>query len=152
MVYHLTMKRVLIPTDFSSDSFNTIDHVLKLLRFSNYSSYILLLNTYLIPSTTYPDKVIEMNDQIKQISEMNLKKELIKAQVLSSNQLISIETSSRMGTLYNVISELTKNEKFDIVAMGKDGGKHIQKVSETLKRLGGPTLLVGSNTSRVYNT
>ncbi|MBT3980986.1 MAG: universal stress protein [Bacteriovoracaceae bacterium] len=146
------MKRVLIPTDFSSDSFNTIDHVLKLLRFSNYSSYILLLNTYLIPSTTYPDKVIEMNDQIKQISEMNLKKELIKAQVLSSNQLISIETSSRMGTLYNVISELTKNEKFDIVAMGKDGGKHIQKVSETLKRLGGPTLLVGSNTSRVYNT
>lgn len=108
---------------------------------------VLLLNTYLVSPNTPNEKVIEENDRIRKLSQnlLSQEKEAILKELLGNggeHQHITVETSSRMGTLQNIVSQMLEREKFDFVAMGKDGGRNVQTIASMLKTQKGPPLFV----------
>ena len=134
------MKKILITTDFSKHSKNTIKYVLNLFQTSQIPCQITLLNTYVVQQTD-AKQVITMNDEMKRKSKEGLLAEEIEAKKLLNNSHISINTTSHMGSLKNVIWQLLKKEKIDLVAMGKDGGKHVETIQTLLKEEECPLLI-----------
>ncbi len=126
------MKNVLIPTDFSHHSRHSIECVLDLLQNTSKPCRILLVNSFMILQTD-AKLVIAQNDEAKQISLDGLLRDKNFANKNLPNPLITIETVSHMGSLRNVISHLLLKERFDLIAMGKDGGKNIETISKLLK-------------------
>lgn len=134
------MKKVLIATDFSPHAQYTVEYVLDFLQDTKASCEVYLLNTYMVLQND-ADRVISVNDQLKKQSQIGLQQAEKAAQKLIKNPLIKISSISRMGSLKNVISQLLKKEKFDFVAMGKNGGKNVESISEVLKEKHCPLLL-----------
>jgi hypothetical protein len=100
----------------------------------------MLLNTYLVQQTD-PGQVIKLNDELKNISKAGLEAERLEAVGKITNPHISIETSSHMGSLNYVILQFLQKEKIDMVAMGKNGGKHVETISTLLKQQHCPLLI-----------
>ena len=141
------MKYILITTDFSHHSKYTVQYVLNFMQETNIPCRIILLNTYLPPQTD-PDQVISVNDTLRMKSKIGLLQEMVEAQKNIRNPLITIETRSHIGTLKNVILQLLQNNKFDLVAMGKNGGKHVETISVLLKQQHCPLLITYQDDTR----
>jgi nucleotide-binding universal stress UspA family protein len=134
------MKRILIPTDFSKHAGHSIDYVLNLFEQTQSPCRILLLNTYIFQQTD-PKQVLIINDELKKRSKEGLafqKEELLKR---IKNPNITVETISHLGSLHNVVLQLLQKEEVDLVAMGKDTGKHLAQISELLKQHHCPVLI-----------
>ena len=101
--------------------------------------HITLVNTYMVQQTD-PSQVIELNDQLKRKSKTGLEQELISAQTKVKNPLITLDIVSHMGSLNNVVLQLIRNQAYDLVAMGKNGGKHVETISSLLKQQKCPLL------------
>lgn len=140
MFYPANMKRILIATDFSIHSKHSIQCVLKHLHDTQTPSQLLLLNTFIVQQTD-PARVILENDELKKRSKAGLEQERIEALKLVKSPDVSIETASHMGSLNNVIAQLVHKEKYDLVAMGRDGGRHVASVSALLKQLHFPLFI-----------
>jgi nucleotide-binding universal stress UspA family protein len=134
------MKSILIATDFSCHSKYTIEFVLNFLRDTQIACKILLVNTYMVQQTD-PGQVILLNDELKQKSKLGLEQARKSASEINKNPNISIETSSHLGSLKYVILQLLGKEKVDLVAMGKNGGKHVDTISILLKQQACPLLI-----------
>lgn len=134
------MKSILIPTDFSSHSQYTLRYVLELIRETKSPSRVLLVNTYLVELKDDSQELVQLNDVLKSQSKKNLEKQKAQALEWVSNPNINIETASHMGSLTNVITNLIKREGIDLVAMGKDGGSHVEQIADLLKKLKCPLL------------
>ncbi len=127
------MKRILIATDFSLNSRHTLQVVLDMLKDTKQESQVFLLNTFMVQQTD-PNKVIQLNDQLKKSSLEGLEAELRFAQELIQNPLVKLETVSQMGSLNHVVQQLLTKKNIELVAMGKDGGRHVESVTEVLKK------------------
>ncbi len=64
-----------------------------------------------------------------------------------SNPNISVDTASHIGSLNNVVRQLLQKEKFDLVVMGKNDGKHIEAISALLKQQLCPFLITHAKDS-----
>lgn len=135
------MRNILIPTDFSLQSQATLKSVLDSLKDTKDPTRILLINTYMVDLNQEPGHLIQLNDELKNFSKRGLEIELSNAQKWVTNPNVKIETASHMGSLTNVIRNLIRIEKFDMVAMGKDQGKRVAQVASLLKMQKGPTLV-----------
>lgn len=138
------MKKVLITTDFSPHSKHAIKQVLEKFQSSGEPCQILLLNTYMVLSSD-PDRMINLvnlNDELKRESKNGLALEVNEVKkMLKSEDKISINTMSHMGSLKNVIGLLLKKENIDLVVMGKDGGKNVETITPFLKEKSIPLLV-----------
>lgn len=134
------MKSILIATDFSKHSKYTIRFILDFMKDTKIPCNIFLLNTFLVLQSN-ANQVISDNDELKKISKFKLNQEIIEAKNYAANANIIIEAISHMGSLNNVILQLLHKQIFDLVAMGKDEGKHVETISTLLKEEG-CTLLV----------
>lgn len=90
---------------------------------------------------TDPLQVISFNDELKRRSKAGLERQCADAMRRITNKNITVETASHMGSLNNVILQLLRKEGIDLVAMGKDGGKHVESVSSLLKLQQCPLLI-----------
>jgi hypothetical protein len=134
------MKRILLPTDFTCHSKHTLEYVLNFLQDTQISCHITLVNTYMVQQTD-PRQVIQLNDQLKQTSKKGLEQALDYAQSQIKNPLITVDIASHMGSLNNVVLQMIRDKEFDLVAMGKNGGKHVETISVLLKQLECPLLI-----------
>lgn len=134
------MKNILITTDFTKDSRYSLQYMLELLKDVQSPCKILLVNTYMVQHTD-PSKIIMLNDELKSKSKDGLEKQRSETLKLITNPNISIEVASHMGSLRNVIHQLLDSTKFDLVVMGKNGGKHVESVSTLLKQKHCPLLI-----------
>lgn len=139
------MKSILVTTDFSTHSQYTLKYVLDLLKDTQDISRILLVNTYLVDLNNDPQKYVQLNDELKSSSIINLEKQKTEAMEWTQNPMIIIDTASHMGSLLNVITNLIRKEKIDLVAMGKSGSIHDQQIVDLLKRQKCPLLLTYSS-------
>lgn len=122
------MKRILVTTDFSRPCQNTLDFVLDHLFQENITAKIFLLNTYLVQETD-PGRALAQNDELKRQSKEGLANEIWRvSRMLKPNQ-IEIEPITQLGSLPNVIPLILKIHDIDLLAMPKDGGKHIELIS-----------------------
>lgn len=133
MPYARIMKKILITTDFTFDAKYTIEFVLDLFRETQIPCRIILLNTFMIQQTD-PGKIIALNDEMKLRSKTGLERQRTEAMDGVRNSNISIEIASHMGSLTNVILQLLSTNKIDMVAMGKNCGKHVEKVAALLEQ------------------
>jgi len=116
------VKIILIPTDFSASSKNVIECVLSFLKEVGEDYKLLLLNTYLVP-TSQPEDLIAVHDELRKKSREGLEDQRKKMESANLNARISFDTLSHMGTLENVIPHIVKNHHIDCVVMGIDQEK-----------------------------
>lgn len=134
------MKTILVATDFSPHSRDALKGAVDLLRETQEPSKILLLNTYLVDLNQDPSTLIQRNDELKKQSRNNLEIEKSFALENVRNPLINIETLSHMGSLSNVITNLLRVEKYDLVVMAKQGCHNVEYFEELLKKYNCPFL------------
>ncbi len=134
------MKRILIPTDFSSEAGQTLEYVLNLFSKTAAPCRIILLHTYIFQQTDR-DKVMVMNDELKWLSREGLSKQRSHAMKNIQNSHITIETISQFGTLRNVVFHLLQKGEVDLVAMGKDEDTKLEQISTLLLDYNCPLLI-----------
>jgi nucleotide-binding universal stress UspA family protein len=139
--YDRSMKNVLLPTDFSSQSRYSLEYVLGFLQHTMVPSRVLLVNTYILQMSADPLHLVSINDELKKKSKGLLDKEVFWARAHCLNPLVTIEAASHMGTLNNVILNLLRREDIDLVAMGKGNGNHVDQVASLLKLQNCPLLI-----------
>lgn len=135
------MKKILLPTDFSKNSWNAIAYALQL--FKNDTCKFFLLNTY-TPVIYHVEYVFAepaqfgMADMIRVGSLKQLKEQKDKMEKEFNNPKHEIETIASFNTLISEIKEVTENRAIDYVVMGTKGASGIKEV------------LFGSNTVHVF--
>ena len=135
------MKKILLPTDFSDNSWNAIKYALQLFKEQECKFYI--LNTY-IP-IVYNMEYMMSGSNIYELDEMqkiestkgleNIKTEISKG---FKNSNHSIEIISSFNNLIPEITDVIDREEIDFVIMGTKGATGAKEV------------LFGSNTVHVF--
>ncbi|WP_298493602.1 universal stress protein [uncultured Algibacter sp.] len=135
------MKNILLPTDFSRNSWNAITYALQL--FKNESCKFYLLNTY-TPAIYQVEYVLVepaqfgMYDAIKDNALKNLSDFETRIENEYKNPKHKIETMAVFNTLVQEIKDIVKKKKIDFVVMGTKGASGLKEV------------LFGSNTVHVF--
>lgn len=135
------MKKILLPTDFSKNSWNAITYALKL--FKNDTCTFVLLNTY-TPVVYHVEYVLVnpaqfgLADAVRETSLKQLKDFKAKMIKAFNNPKHTIETKAVFNTLIPEIKEVVENEHIDYVVMGTKGAT------------GAKEILFGSNTVHVF--
>ncbi|MFB9056106.1 universal stress protein [Mariniflexile ostreae] len=135
------MKKILLPTDFSNNSWNAIAYALQL--FKNESCTFYVLNTY-TPMIYHAEHVLvnsaqfEMVDAVREMSltQLNDIKNRIERDYPNPNHII--ETLSTFNTLIPEIRDVVESKSIDYVVMGTKGATGAQEI------------LFGSNTVHVF--
>ncbi|SHI80378.1 Nucleotide-binding universal stress protein, UspA family [Arenibacter nanhaiticus] len=148
------MKRILIPTDFSENSYKAIAYALQLLKSKSCTFH--LLNTY-TPAIYQAEYLLHSPAQIglgdiyQTNSETQLKELKIKLTTEFKNPLHEFVTHTAFNVLVDAIDELVSNESIDLVVMGTQGATGAKEIflgSNTvhlLKRAKYPVLAVPNN-------
>ena len=136
------MKRVLLPTDFSDNSWNAIKYGLQL--FKNEKCTFTLLNTYtpIIYQFEYmqaSSPQLQVMEAVKETSKKKLNDlvERIESEFPNSNHVFA--KISSFNTLTAEINDLYDGNSMDLIIMGTKGASGVKEV------------LFGSNTVHVLN-
>ena len=137
------MKKILLPTDFSENSWNAIHYALQL--FKNEVCTFYLLNTYtpivyhveyvLINPTQFGLADNVRNESLRQLEE--IKKSIGK---LFNNPHHTIQVISSFNTLISEIKDVAEEKAIDYIIMGTTGATGAKEV------------LFGSNTVHVFKS
>ncbi|AUP81334.1 universal stress protein [Flavivirga eckloniae] len=136
------MKRILLPTDFSDNSWNAIKYALEL--FKNDTCTFYMLNTY-TPVVYHVEYVLVnpsqfgLADSIKKVSKRELEAFYEKIKKTFNNPNHSFECLSKFNSLIPEIKEQVKEKSIDLIVMGTKGAT------------GAVEVLFGSNTVHVLN-
>ncbi len=141
------MRKVLIPTDFSTNALNAVKYAFDLFKGQDDIEYI-LLNAYDVPHGGSATMLVSITDILKRDSEVGLKKVLSKLELEGDETDHNIRTISLHGPLASVIEQLLKTEDFNLLVMGALGAGGIEQVllgsstSEVVKKIKKPILIV----------
>jgi len=135
------MKNILIPTDFSDNSWNAIKYALKLYKKTRCSFHILHVsnvNTFVdgdVPSV--PTSTVVLEKDFKVDLKKNLKTLVKKIEGFSQNIRHSFITHADYGFLIEAIKTNVEGNKIDLIVMGTKGASGLKEV------------IIGSNTGDV---
>lgn len=135
------MKNILLPTDFSENSWNAIKYALQL--FKNQSCKFYLLNTY-TPVVYHLEYVMVEPAQFGMINDVREKSlqdlDTFKTRIKNefNNPKHTIETISAFNTLITEIKDIVESKAIDYVVMGTTGASGVKEI------------LFGSNTVHVF--
>ena len=134
------MKNILLPTDFSDNSWNAIQYGLQL--FKDHKCTFYLLNTYtpIIYDVQYFEVAAAqagLIDAMKETSKKGLDKLLVKINTEFKNENHTFSTISSFNTLVREVEELYQGNAIDFIVMGTQGASGLNEV------------LFGSNTVHV---
>ncbi len=133
------MRKILIPTDFSDNSFNAIKYATELFKHGLCEIYLL---------NAYSDEVYEAKTRLENVAFDDLKEEIrhkaeefledLKKRVfeLSPNPKHTIHTKAEFGLLVDSVNDWVDKENIDVVVMGTKGktaDKNITFGSNTLQ-------------------
>ncbi len=125
------MKNILLPTDFSDNSWNAVQYAVEL--FKDEKCNFFLLNTY--TPMIYNVEFMEVNtanigliESVHDISKNNLKKLQDKIENKFKNPNHTFSRVSSFNTLTNEIEELHKSNVMDYIIMGTKGATGLKEV------------------------
>jgi nucleotide-binding universal stress UspA family protein len=137
------MRHILLPTDFSENSWNAIKYAIKL--FKDQECTFFILNTY-TPLIYHVEYVLGypaqfgLGDAVRTASQENLSELLTKIRKeFGPNPKHKFETKARFNTLVSGIKEFISKHSIDLIVMGTKGAT------------GAKEILFGSNTVHVFN-
>jgi len=136
------MKKILLPTDFSDNSWNAIDYATELFKDEACTFYLLnVYNKIIYESVHLSDTPSErsIENTVKANAITNL--EHLKTSLLhtSPNQKHQFETIAALGSLIDITEDIVKSENIDLIVMGTKGATGTKEV------------FMGSNTVRIIN-
>jgi nucleotide-binding universal stress UspA family protein len=134
------MKNILIPTDFSENSWNAIKYALKFFENSSCNYYLLhvnTINTLVVAETTYMPSQEVIEETYVKPSVVRLKEMLVRIESISKNKKHKFFTLSDYNYFIESIRRHVTEKKIDIIVMGTKGASGIKKY------------IVGSNTGDV---
>jgi len=125
------MKNILLPTDFSDNSWNAIQYTLQL--FTNQKCTFHLLNIYtpVIYDVQYFEVAaaqVGLLDAMKASSEEGLKKLLSKINKKFKNKNHTFSTISSLNTLEREVAELYQGNVIDFISMGTQGASGLKEI------------------------
>ncbi|OZV70133.1 universal stress protein [Winogradskyella aurantia] len=135
------MKKILLPTDFSDNSWNAIKYALQLLKDEDCSFTILHTYTpiiYQVEFVLIGPAQNGLGDAIRDVAEGKMKALLDRIDTEFPNSKHQFEGHCIFSTLITEIKELTEKKQFDYVIMGTKGATGAKEV------------LFGSNTVQVF--
>lgn len=136
------MKHVLLPTDFSDNSWNAIKYAIKLYKDQDCVFYLLNTYTPVIYNVEYVlgyPAQFGLGDAIRETSQANLKELTNKiSEEFPNNLKHKFEALSKFNTLISGIKEFIDHQKVDLIVMGTKGATGAKEV------------LFGSNTVHVF--
>jgi nucleotide-binding universal stress UspA family protein len=136
------MRHILLPTDFSDNSWNAIKYAIQL--FKDEACVFFILNTYtpIIYNVEYVlgyPAQFGLGDAIRNTSQKNLKQLVTKiTEEFPDNPKHKFETLARFNTLISGVKEFMDDQVIDIIVMGTKGATGAKEV------------LFGSNTVHVF--
>ncbi|MCK0131748.1 universal stress protein [Flavobacteriaceae bacterium F08102] len=137
------MKHILLPTDFSENSWNAIQYAIQLYKKEPCKFYLLNAYTSVIYNVGFGLETTAqyaLNDAAKKISTENLEKlhnSILKK--FPSLKTHEFELVSKFNTLVFAIKEVVESEDIDLIIMGTKGATGAKEV------------LFGSNTVHAFN-
>ena len=135
------MKNILLPTDFSKNSWNAIFTALKLYTREASKFYILHAfepNALNLLGKKSQERLGVIYDSLSQYSQIELEKVLSYLKEHNQNPLHSFETISMSETLEEAVDELLVPKDIDLIVMGTQGATGAKEVfmgSNTVKLL-----------------
>ncbi len=134
------MKRILIPTDFSDNAWNTILYAMEL--YKNISCEFYVLNTFEVKplqlvTTQSSQKVGHLYDIVKKESQEGLKMILEDIDNSRSDVTHVFKTISKSGSFVKVMEDMVENDHFDMIIIGTKGAT------------GAKEIFLGSNTQKI---
>jgi nucleotide-binding universal stress UspA family protein len=136
------MKKILLPTDFSDNSWNAIKYALQLFKDETCTFYLLNTYTPVIYHVEYflvEPAQFGMVDAVREnaLKNLNALKKRMKKEVNSPKHII--ETLAVFSNLISEIKDQVKEKQIDLIVMGTKGATGAKEV------------LFGSNTVHVLN-
>ena len=135
------MKHILLPTDFSDNSYHAISHALQLFKDETCTFYLLHTYTPVVYNMDYMQSTaaqFELMDAVKMASLDGLKRISNKMDSEFSNSKHHIETLSVFSTLTQEIKSVVARKNIDYIVMGPQGAT------------GAKDVLFGSNTVHAF--
>jgi nucleotide-binding universal stress UspA family protein len=129
------MKTILIPTDFSENSWNAMQYAATL--FQEETCKYTLVNAYEIITPSVYNINVSYSDEFAKASESGLQEQLELFKKLTHHQNSWFETLSTYGSITPAVEQMTNEASFDYIVMGTKGVSGIKEV------------LMGSNTGSV---
>lgn len=125
------MLRVLLPTDFSDNSFEAIRYAI--LLFKDVTCEFSLLHAYMPPiyHTEYlvgSPGLIGLGDVIKETAVTNLGKLQKRLEDQFENNKHTFESHACLNTLPNQVNEMVEDKKIDLIVMGTKGATGAQEI------------------------
>jgi len=148
-------KRILLPTDFSKNSWNAIQYAIKLFEKKNCTFYILHAyskETHGLDSLTLLDPDEAFNKMSERRSKAGLGNVLIQISKLNVNKNHRFHVVSESTLLLNAVKNLNDKLQFDMIVMGAKGihdkrgesyGKHTLEMLKNVRKC--PILVVPKN-------
>ncbi len=118
------MRKVVVPTDFSTNAFNALKYACQIFKYEKSEIYI--LHAY-ADEVYRQDTVVKRSflDELKELayqkSEQGLKEALDHIREYSPNPKHKFNLISAFGTLTDEINDLVNTENIDVVVMGTRG-------------------------------
>ncbi|WCO02854.1 universal stress protein [Psychroserpens ponticola] len=136
------MKQILLPTDFSDNSWNALKYAIKLFKEETCTFHLLNTYTPIIYNVEYVlgyPAQFGLGDAIRETSEKNLSQLLVRiSKEFDTNPNHNFETISKFDTLISGIKEFIYKHPIDLIVMGTKGATGAEEV------------LFGSNTVHVF--
>lgn len=134
------MKNILLPTDFSDNSWNAIEYALQMYKDQPCTFYILHVYSPVIYQFEYAQSAaiqLQMMENEREIATKNLDKFLQKISSNYKNQNHTFLKKTSYNTLSSAIEEVNENTNLDGIIMGTKGASGLKEI------------LFGSNTVHV---
>lgn len=134
------MKNILLPTDFSDNSWNAIQYAIQLFKDEKCNFFIMNTYTPMIYDVEYMNPGVEgfnLVDVVKNTSEEGLDKLQQKIENQFKNPNHTYRKIASFNTLTNEIEELHKKHVMDLIVMGTKGATGLTEI------------LFGSNTVHI---
>lgn len=138
------MKNILLPTDFSENSWNAIKYAIQLFEKDQCTFHVFNAYTPVVYDLTYmllaSPSQFGLRDPIREASREHLSElETLISEEFGVNPNHTFETIARFETLISGIKELIEERHIDLVVMGTKGATGAKKI------------LFGSNTVQVFS-
>ena len=136
------MKHILLPADFSENSWNAIRYALAMFKEKECTFY--LLNSNITPSYTGAKSSVRANQEklrknILEQSEADLKALMNRIEEHQQNTNHKFITKAVYGSFVEMVKRTVANYKIELIVMGTKGATGLKKI------------IVGSNTSAVIS-
>ena len=136
------MISILLPTDFSDNSWNAIKYAVQLYKDEACTFHILNAYTPVVYNIEYvllAPAQFGLGDPIRHVSQENLSRLVDRIQnELKPNHNHSFETMARFDTLVSGVMEIVEEREIDLIIMGTQGAT------------GAKEILFGSNTVQIF--